>query len=225
MSARSAATSRPARLALAALAIGLGVQLASCSANPSVPTTNPPGTPTPSAPSPEPTVTPTATPTAAPTTAPTPSPTAPIVTADEPICASSQVQIAFSQSLSEGAAGSFTMALGIWNRGARACKLRGWATIQFLNADGGLVPTNWLETTGDFSGSAQPVAVSLLPCAGSGGCTAGATPAAYISVAGDHAIAPCVTAARVRVFLPGSSRAVIGQSAGRRTRGRRGLLL
>ncbi|MFZ2035186.1 MAG: hypothetical protein WAW53_15655 [Candidatus Dormiibacterota bacterium] len=119
------------------------------------------------------------------------------------------MQIAFSQSLSEGAAGSFTMALGIWNRGARACKLRGWATIQFLNADGGLVPTNWLETTGDFSGSAQPVAVSLLPCAGSGGCTAGATPAAYFSVAGDDVIAPCVTAARVRVLLPGSSRAVI----------------
>jgi hypothetical protein len=119
------------------------------------------------------------------------------------------VQIAFSRSLSGGAAGSFTMALGIWNRGARACRLRGWATIQFLNANGGLVPTNWLETTGDFSGSAQPVAVSLLPCAGSGGCTAVSAPAAYISVAGDDVLAPCVTAARIRVLLPGSSTAVV----------------
>jgi hypothetical protein len=119
------------------------------------------------------------------------------------------VQIAFSQSLSGGAAGTFTMALGIWNRGPRPCKLRGWATIQFLNVAGGLVPTNWTETTGDFSGSAQPVAVSLLPCAGSGGCTAASTPAAYVSVAGDDVIEPCVTAARVRVLLPGSSKAVI----------------
>ena len=119
------------------------------------------------------------------------------------------MQIAFSQALSGGAAGSFTMALGIWNRGARPCRLRGWATIQFLNATGGLVPTHWVETTGDFSGSAQPVAVSLLPCASSGGCAAGSTPAAYISVAGDDVIEPCVTAARVRVVLPGSSNAVI----------------
>jgi hypothetical protein len=119
------------------------------------------------------------------------------------------VQIAYSQPLSGGAAGSFTMALGIWNRGARACRLRGWATIQFLNATGGLVPTHWVESTGDFSGSAQPVAVSVLPCAASGGCGTVSTPGAYISVAGNDVVEPCVKAARVRVLLPGSSQPVI----------------
>ncbi len=148
-------------------------------------------------------------PTASPTVRPTPSPTPPIVSAGEPTCASSQLQIAYSQALSGGAAGSFTVALGIWNRGERPCTLRGWATVQFLNPVGGLVPTHWIETTGDFSGSALPVAVSLPPCASSGGCASGSTPPAYVSIAGDDVINPCVTAARVRVLTPGSSMPVV----------------
>jgi len=167
------------------------------------------GTPTPTAPSPEPSTAPTSSPTVATTAASTASPTAPVVTADEPTCASSQLQIAYSPSLGGGAAGNFTVALGIWNRGSHPCMLRGWATVQFLNPNGGLVPTHWVETTGDYSGSAQPVAVSLLPCATSGGCASDSTPAAYVSVAGDDVITPCVTAASVRVLTPGASTAVV----------------
>jgi hypothetical protein len=141
--------------------------------------------------------------------APIPAPTAPIATASELTCAGSQLQIAFWPALSQGAAGSFTLALGIWNRGARPCRLRGWPTLQFLNPEGGLVPTHWMENTANFSGSTMPVTVSLLPCAGSGGCSSDDTPAAYISLAGDDVIPPCVTAAGVRVLTPGASTPVV----------------
>jgi Protein of unknown function (DUF4232) len=122
---------------------------------------------------------------------------------------SSQLQIAYSQALGGGAAGSFTVALGIWNRGGRPCTLRGWATVQFLNPAGGLVPTHWVETTADFSGSAEPVAVSLPPCTSSGGCASDSTPPAYISIAGDDVINPCVTAANIRVLTPGASTPIV----------------
>ena len=209
MSGHTEAALRPARCVPVVLAIALSALLASCTGSPSPPSTSGLGTPTPTAPSPEPSTAPTSLPSAAPAAAPTPSPTAPVVTADEPVCASSQLQIAYSPSLGGGAAGNFIVALGIWNRGSNPCKLRGWVTVQFLNPNGGLVPTHWVETTGNFSGSAQPVAVSLPPCASSGGCASDSAPAAYISVAGDDVINPCVTAASVRVLTPGASTAVV----------------
>jgi hypothetical protein len=159
----------------------------------------------PISPSPAPTALPSPSPTLPTTAPPTPALTAPIVTNGEPTCASSQLQIALSPSLGGGAAGSFIVALGIWNRGSQPCKLRGWATVQFLNPAGGLVPTHWTETTSDFSGSAEPVAVSVLPCAASGGCASDSTPTAYVSIAGDDVISPCVTAASVRVLTPGAT--------------------
>jgi hypothetical protein len=119
------------------------------------------------------------------------------------------LQLADSQGLSGAAAGSFAVALGIWNLGSRPCTLRGWATVQLLNAAGGLVPTHWVETTSDFSGSVVFTSVSLLPCAGTGGCTPNSTPGAYISVSGDDIFAPCVTAAAIRVVMPGSSKPVV----------------
>jgi hypothetical protein len=131
------------------------------------------------------------------------------VTADEPTCASSELQLAYSQALSGAAAGSFIVALGIWNRGSQPCKLRGWATVQFLNPTGSLVPTHWVETTSNSSGSAQSRSVSLLPCGGASGCAPASTPAAYISVGGDDTFEPCVTAASVRVVVPGSSTPVV----------------
>ncbi|MHB8487706.1 MAG: DUF4232 domain-containing protein [Candidatus Dormibacteria bacterium] len=205
------ATSDRGALSFVVLAAVLTAALAACAgAAPARPTSSPlPSTPSPATPSPEPSALPSVAPTAAPTVAPTPSPTPPIVTAGEPTCASSQLQIAYSQALGGGAAGSFVVALGIWNRGSRPCKLRGWATVQFLNPTGGLVPTHWVETTSDFSGSAESRVVSLLPCAGADGCAPDSTPAAYISVAGDDVIEPCVTAAGVRVVVPGSSTPVV----------------
>lgn len=203
----AAAVSDRGRWPLVFLAAVLSAVVASCSsAAPVRPTSSPPpSTPSPTAPSPEPT----AVPTALPTAVPTPSPTPAIVTGGEPTCASSHLQIAYSQALGGGAAGSFVVALGIWNRGSRPCRLRGWATVQFLNPTGGLVPTHWVETTSNSSGSAQPRTVSLLPCVGAGECAPASTPAAYISVGGDDTFAPCVTAASVRVVIPGSSTPVV----------------
>jgi hypothetical protein len=66
-----------------------------------------------------------------------------------------------------------------------------------------------VETTSDFSGSAEPTTVSLLPCAAAGGCAPDSTPSAYISIAGDDVIEPCVTAASIRVVAPGSSTPVV----------------
>jgi hypothetical protein len=131
------------------------------------------------------------------------------VTAGEPQCARSQLQIADSPGLGGAAAGSFVVALGIWNLGSRPCTVRGWATVQLLNAAGGLVPTHWVETTSDFSGSVVLRSVSLLPCARTGGCTANATPGAYIGVAGDGIFEPCMTAAGIRVVMPGSAKPVV----------------
>jgi hypothetical protein len=71
------------------------------------------------------------------------------------------------------------------------------------------VPTHWVETTSDFSGSVVLRSVSLLPCAGTGGCTPSSTPGAFVSVAGDDIFEPCVTAAGIRVVMPGSSRPVV----------------
>jgi hypothetical protein len=194
---------------LVVLAAVLITLLASCAGSPTPRSSPPLATPSSIAPSPEPSASPSSSPTPVATVAPTPSPTPVIVTAAEPTCAVTQLQMAYSQALSEGAAGSFVVALGIWNRGIRACKLRGWATVQFLNPTGGLVPTHWVETTTDFSGSAQAMWVSLLPCAGAGGCAPDTTPAAYISVAGDDVIEPCVTAASVRVVAPGTSTPIV----------------
>jgi hypothetical protein len=200
-------TSNPARWPLVALAAVLTAAVAACAgAAPVRPTSSPLlNTPSPAIPTPEPS----ALPSASPTAAPTPSPTPAIVTAGEPTCASSALHLAYSQALSGAAAGSFIVALGIWNRGSRPCKLRGWATVQFLNPTGGLVPTHWVETTSNSSGSAQPRSVSLLPCAEAGGCALTSTPAAYISVGGDDTFEPCVTAASVRVVVPGSSTPVV----------------
>jgi hypothetical protein len=140
---------------------------------------------------------------------PTPSPSPAIATAGETACSTSQLQLADSPGLSGAAAGSFVVAIGIWNLGNRPCTLRGWATVQLLNATGGLVPTHWVETTSDFSGSVVLRSVSLLPCAGTGGCTPSSTPGAFVSVAGDDIFEPCVTAAGIRVVMPGSSRPVV----------------
>jgi hypothetical protein len=41
------------------------------------------------------------------------------------------------------------------------------------------------------------------------GCASDSTPAAYIAIAGDDVINPCVTAASVRVLTPGASTAVV----------------
>jgi len=183
--------------------------LASCASSPTARSSSTIGTPSPFAPSPEPSASPSPTPFVLPTDPPTPSGTPAIVTAGEPICVAAQLQLGYSQALSGAAAGSFIVALGIWNRGTRPCTLRGWATVQFLNPAGGLVPTHWVETTSNSSGSAQPRMVSLLPCAGSGGCAPASTPAAYISIGGDDTFDPCVTAASVRVVIPGSSMPVV----------------
>ena len=196
---------------LAGLAIVLATFLAACAGSPPagsqspVVSPSPLATPSPFAPSPEPT----AAPLVSPFAPPTPSPTPAIVTAGEPRCAGSQLHIANSPDLGGGAAGSFAVALGIWNLGSRPCTLRGWATVQLLNAAGGLVPTHWVETTSDFSGSVALTSASLLPCAGTGGCTPISTPGAYISVAGDDIFEPCVTAAGIRVAMPASSKPVV----------------
>jgi hypothetical protein len=140
---------------------------------------------------------------------PTPSPSPAIVTAGEAACSNSQLQLADSPGLGGAAAGSFVVAIGIWNLGSRPCTLRGWATVQLLNATGGLVPTHWVETTSDFSGRVVLRTVSLLPCAGTGGCTPNSTPGAYVGVSGDGIFQPCVTAAGIRVVMPRSSKPTV----------------
>ncbi len=154
------ASARTARCSLL-VATALTATLASCTSPPVVPT--PSGTPTNTQSPITPTVAPTSTPTTSPTEPPTPSPTAPIVTAGEPTCKGSQLQIAYWPALSGAAAGSFAVSLALWNHGSRPCALNGWATLQFLNRAGGLVRTRWTETTATFSGSVRRVAVSSPP--------------------------------------------------------------
>jgi hypothetical protein len=122
---------------------------------------------------------------------------------------SSQLEMAFWAALSGGAAGNVRTSLAIWNHGSQPCKLRGWATLQFLNSGGGLVPTHWIETTASFFGSADPVAVSLPACEALSSCVAEASLAAYISFAGDDVLEPCETAAGIRVVTPGSSTPIV----------------
>jgi hypothetical protein len=188
------------------LAAALATMLASCTGTPSVqtPSGSPRSTPSPPAPS----IAPSARPSPSPTETPTAQPSAPIP-ANEPTCTGPQLQIAYWPALSGGAAGNAAISLAVWNRGAKPCKLRGWATLQFLNTAGGLVPTHWVETTSTFSGSARDVAVSLIPCAQPNRCAADAAPAAYINFSGDDVIEPCEVADSVRVITPGSSTPVI----------------
>ncbi|MFI5285347.1 MAG: DUF4232 domain-containing protein [Candidatus Dormibacteria bacterium] len=149
-------------------------------------------------------IVPTATPIAAPTPTSTAPPVAAVVTANEPTCTGAQLQIAYWPGLSGGGAGTVGISLAIWNHGTRPCKLRGWATLQFLNSAGGLVPTHWVETTSVFTGSsALPIAVSLVTCLQSS-CSSDA-PAAYITFYGDDVVSPCETADGIRVNTPGSS--------------------
>jgi hypothetical protein len=187
---------------LGVLAIALITLVASCTTIPPARSESPTPTPSPFAPPPEPT----AVPLVSPLQQPTPSPSPAIVTAGEAACSNSQLQLADSLGLGGAAAGSFVVAIGIWNLGSRPCTLRGWATVQLLNATGGLVPTHWVETTSDFSGSVVLRTVSLLPCAGTGGCTPNSTPGAYVGVSGDGIFQPCVTAAGIRVVMPRSSK-------------------
>jgi Protein of unknown function (DUF4232) len=188
-----------------ALAIVMITLLASCTTIPPARSESPTPTPSPFAPTPEPT----AVPLVSPLQPPTPSPSPVIVTAGERPCSASQLQLADSPGLGGGAAGSFVVALGIWNLGNRPCTLRGWATVQLLNASGGLVPTHWLKVMSDFSGGAILRTISLAPCACAGGCAPASTPAAYVSIAGNDVLEPCVTAASIRVAIPGSSTPVV----------------
>ena len=116
--------------------------------------------------------------------------------------------MAYWPALSGAATGNVLLSLAVWNKAARPCKLRGWATLQLLNPTGGLVRTHWIDTTTLFFGSANPVTVSLLPCADPTDCASG-IPAAYIAFAGDDVIPPCEIAAGVRVLMPGASTPVI----------------
>jgi hypothetical protein len=124
------------------------------------------------------------------------------------------LQLAYWPALSGAAAGNFAVSLAIWNRASRPCELRGWATLQFLNPGDGLVSTHWVESTATFFGSARPDAVSLVPCGDSNGCPSGVAPAAFINFSGDDVIQPCVTAAKVRVLMPGTATPVIANLSG-----------
>lgn len=189
------------------VASGLTATLVSCTSSPLART--PSSAPFNTQPSVTPSSAPTPVPTASVTAHPTPSPTAPTVTAGEPTCRGSQLQIAYWPALSGAAAGSFAVSLAMWNHGSEPCALRGWATLQFLNPFGGLVRTRWVESTATFFGSARPDAVSLIPCGGSNACATSAPPEAFINFAGDDVIQPCVTAAKVRVLTPGAATPVI----------------
>lgn len=185
------------------LAAALSAVLASCAGAVSVHSPSPSPHATPSPPSPS------RAPSDQPSAPPTVSPTPPIATANEPVCASSRLQIAYWPALSGGAAGSVAVSLGIWNRGTRACKLRGWARLQFLSPSEGLVPTHWVETTTGFFGSAHLVTVSLLPCGKPSSCVSSIAPAAVIDFSGDDVIPPCESVAGARVTVPGASTPII----------------
>lgn len=194
---------RHGRVSAGCSAIALAVALASCSSAPAPPPPTSSAHNTPSAAPPS--IAPTATPSAAPTPTSIAPPVAAVVTSNEPTCAGAQLQIAYWPGLSGGGAGTIGISLAIWNHGKRPCKLKGWATLQFLNSAGGLVPTHWVETTSIFTGSSDvlPIAVSLVTCT-QPNCT-NAAPAAYISFDGDDVFSPCETADGIRVNTPGSS--------------------
>jgi Protein of unknown function (DUF4232) len=121
-----------------------------------------------------------------------------------PTCTGSQLQITYFPAGSGGAAGSFGIELAVWNHG-QPCELRGWPRLQLLRSDGSLLPTHEEQTTSTLGGSANPITVILYrSCGGTMGCPPGLPPAAYISLAGDDVIAPCETAAEIRVLTPGS---------------------
>jgi hypothetical protein len=114
---------------------------------------------------------------------------------------------------SGGGAGNISIVLGIRNRSARPCELRGWPILQFLASNGAELSTREVQTTSNFSLSTSLQTVVLqtgtAPLEISqpiGSAPLGTTQDfgyGYISIGGDDILLPCETAASIRVVLPG----------------------
>ena len=136
-----------------------------------------------------------------------------------PLCLASQLQVAYLMGPSGGGAGNISIVLGIRNRSARPCELRGWPILKLLASNGAELPTREVQTTSNFSLSASPQTVVLqtgtAPLETSqpiGSAPLGSTQDfgyGYVSIGGDDILLPCETAASIRVVLPGVSTSIV----------------
>jgi Protein of unknown function (DUF4232) len=182
--------------------------LAACAAGNTHPTTTP-------------AVSPTVTASAFPSTSPRPPTASPSVSTatSAPLCVASQVQISYLMGASGGAAGNTSIVLGIRNRSAQPCELRGWPVLQLLTGDGAVLPTREVQTTSNFflTTSLQTVILQTGTAPLVSNQELGSAPLGspqdfgygYISIGANDILTPCETAASVRVLLPGVSTSIV----------------
>jgi hypothetical protein len=133
------------------------------------------------------------------------SPTPSVSTATSgPACVGSQLQAAYLIGASGGGAGSFSIVVGIRNRGPHPCSLRGWPVLQFLDADGRPLPTQEVRTPSDF-GETVTLETAILQTNTPVLDTNQETGYGYVRFAADDVIEPCETVAGIRLGLPGIS--------------------